>query len=324
MPKFTLFENPEKNLKAAGFKDEAHFSDVLKSDILSGIEEIVGVDFDPNPIREGDGGGSNRADLVCTVTESTENGEHKSTVIIENELGKSKHGHLGQCITYGSNRSAKIVIWICETFQDHHIKALQWLNEHFKDSVGFYGLEVKAYKHPDSVKIKFETKVKPLYEIFNADEYTQRENKTRQIFEMAQEKFNEISSETSTSRLKMKNYQDCLKTKTIQHYWHYYPNRNHIMTIIKCRAYLGEQKMVETWNALERNKEKIEKKLSGVKWKNAHEDESLDGFKPHLDIPSCDVPKDLEGISDEEIKKIANKLASDMNNAVDVVKELKL
>ena len=108
MPKFTLFDNPEKNLKAAGFKDEAHYSDVLKSDILSGIDEIVGVDFDPNPIREGDGGGSNRADLVCTVTESTENGEHKSTVIIENELGKSKHGHLGQCITYGSNRSAKI------------------------------------------------------------------------------------------------------------------------------------------------------------------------------------------------------------------------
>ena len=160
MPKFSLFDKPLKNLKAAGFKDENHFSDVLKSDILSGIEEIVGVDFDPNPVREGDGGGSNRADLVCTVTESTENGEHKSTVIIENELGKSKHGHLGQCITYGSNRSAKIVIWICETFQDHHIKALQWLNEHFKDSVGFYGLEVKAYKHPDSVKIKFETKVK--------------------------------------------------------------------------------------------------------------------------------------------------------------------
>ena len=33
----SLFDKPLKNLKAAGFKDENHFSDVLKTDILSGI-----------------------------------------------------------------------------------------------------------------------------------------------------------------------------------------------------------------------------------------------------------------------------------------------
>ena len=48
MPKFSLFDKPLKDLKAAGFKDENHFSDVLKSDILSGIEDIIDVEFDPN------------------------------------------------------------------------------------------------------------------------------------------------------------------------------------------------------------------------------------------------------------------------------------
>ena len=43
MPKFSLFDKPLKDLKAAGFKDENHFSDVLNSDILSGIEDIIDV-----------------------------------------------------------------------------------------------------------------------------------------------------------------------------------------------------------------------------------------------------------------------------------------
>ena len=320
--KISLFDKPLKNLKAAGFKDENHFSDVLKTDILSGIEEIVGVDFDPNPEREGDGGGGFRADLVCTVTESVENEDKKSIVIIENQLGTSDHGHLGQCILYGSHRDAKTVVWICETFDDRYIKALQWLNDHFKDKVGFYGIEVKAYGKLGDIKIKFEKKVEPLSNLYEKGQ-SNRAKMRMVIFEMAMKKYNDIGLETSTQKISKNPYQSCIRRKKIEIYWHYQPSRNQFFTIIKCRSKYGDEKMMETWQELENNAEKINQRLPGVEWVNSFEDENLGGNKPHLDI-LCDVPEDFEKMSEEKIKEISEKIAENMKKAVDLVIELKL
>lgn len=320
--KFSLFDKPLENLKAAGFKDENHFSDVLKTDILSGIEEIIGVDFDPNPEREGEGGGGFRADLVCTVTEPIENEEKKSTVIIENQLGTSDHGHLGQCILYGSYRDAKTVVWICENFDDRYIKALQWLNEHFKDKVGFYGIEVKAYGPLDDVKIKFESVVEPLSNLYEKGQ-SNRAKMRMIIFEMAMKKYNEISSETSTQKISKNPWQNFIRRKKIRIYWHYQPSRNQFFTIIKCVSKYGDEKMMETWKELENNADKINQKLPGVDWVNPFGNDLLDGNKPHLDI-LCDVPEDFGNISEEKMKEISEKIAKNMKKAVELVIELKL
>ena len=323
--KFSLFDKPLKSLKDAGFKNENHFSDVLKMDILSGIEEIINKEFDSNPVREGDGGDNFSADLVCTITESIEDNEQKSTVIIENQFGRSDHDHLGKCITYGSNRDAKIVIWICEDFGDAHIKSLQWLNEHFKDKVGFYGIQVKAYDHPDSIKIKFETVVQPLDEIFNAEEYTPRQNKIRSIFELAQKEYEKITSEMiSIKNAPYKRYFHCFKTKKAYCYWHYFTRESKIMTIMKCRGQGDEKLMMNAWELLEKNKEKIEKSLPNGKWMNAYDDDELGGHRPHIDITTDSVPKNLEGMSDKDIEILAKKMAKDMQSIVDIVKDLKL
>ena len=323
MPKFTLFDNPEKNLKAAGFKDEAHFSDVLKSDILSGIEDIIGRKFEPNPIREGDGGDSFASDLVCKISDTSDTGENSHTVIIENQFNKSDHDHLGKCITYGSNRAAKIVIWICEDFRDAHVKSLQWLNEHFKDSVGFYGLEVKAYKHPDSVKIKFESVVEPLEDILNEGEFNQRQRTRQQIFESAQEKFNKISSETDTKKIKKWKDHDCFTTKQFRLYWRHMPSQSVIASFVKCYKNKDEKKMMENYRRLEDNKENIQKILPDVEFRNAMDDDEIEGDRPHLKI-SIPVPKNLEDITDSDSMKVSEKLADDMKKFVDIVKELKL
>ena len=80
--------------------------------------------------------------------------------------------------------------------------------------------------------------------------------------------------------------------------------------------------MMETWQELENNAEKINQRLPGVEWVNPVED-GRDGNKPHLDI-LCDVPEDFEKMSEEKIKEISEKIAENMKKAVDLVIELKL
>ena len=65
-------------------------------------------------------------------------------VIIENQLEKTDHSHLGQIITYATNMEAKTIIWITKLPRQEHINAINWLNE-FTDK-RFYLVQVEAYK----------------------------------------------------------------------------------------------------------------------------------------------------------------------------------
>ncbi len=46
-------------------------------------------------------------------------------VVIENQLGKTDHDHLGKAITYGSVLDATAVVWIASEFTEEHQKALE-------------------------------------------------------------------------------------------------------------------------------------------------------------------------------------------------------
>ncbi len=71
-------------------------------------------------------------------------------VVIENQLEKTNHDHLGKCITYASVLDASAVIWIASKFTDEHKKALDWLNDHMSDEIGFYGLKVELWQIDNS------------------------------------------------------------------------------------------------------------------------------------------------------------------------------
>ena len=72
------------------------------------------------------------------------------TIIIENQLEKTNHDHLGKIITYASGKSAGIVIWICKTIQQEHRKSLDYLNDMSTEDYSFFGIEMELWKIGDS------------------------------------------------------------------------------------------------------------------------------------------------------------------------------
>jgi len=75
--------------------------------------------------------------------------EGGGTVIIENQLEKSNHDHLGKVVTYLSALSAKAAVWIVSDPRPEHVAAVAWLNE--SSSAAFYMVKVEAIKIGDSL-----------------------------------------------------------------------------------------------------------------------------------------------------------------------------
>lgn len=69
-------------------------------------------------------------------------------VIIENQLEKSDHDHLGKLITYLAAFDAKVAIWIVAAARQEHIQAVSWLNEN-KES-NFYLIQIEGIRIGDS------------------------------------------------------------------------------------------------------------------------------------------------------------------------------
>ncbi|NLG28952.1 MAG: DUF4268 domain-containing protein [Chloroflexi bacterium] len=77
-------------------------------------------------------------------------GEDQSggTVVIENQLEKSDHDHLGKLVTYVTALEAKTAIWIVSEPRPEHVRAVAWLNE--SRSASFYLVKVEAVRIEDS------------------------------------------------------------------------------------------------------------------------------------------------------------------------------
>lgn len=83
-------------------------------------------------------------------------------IIIENQLEDTNHDHLGKLITYASGKSADIVIWVVKHAREEHKAAIEWLNNHTDDNVGFFLCEIKLYRIGNSEPaVKFEVIEKP-------------------------------------------------------------------------------------------------------------------------------------------------------------------
>ncbi|MEQ8763212.1 MAG: DUF4268 domain-containing protein [Planctomycetota bacterium] len=71
-------------------------------------------------------------------------------MLIENQLERTDHTHLGQIVTYAAGLEAKTIIWIASRFTEEHRAALDWLNEITSEEFRFFGIAVEAWRIGDS------------------------------------------------------------------------------------------------------------------------------------------------------------------------------
>jgi hypothetical protein len=74
----------------------------------------------------------------------------QETIIIENQLEKTNHDHLGKIITYASGLDAKTMIWIFKEIKAEHRQAMDWLNEITDDTMSFFAIKLELWKIDDS------------------------------------------------------------------------------------------------------------------------------------------------------------------------------
>jgi hypothetical protein len=86
-----------------------------------------------------------RADILCKDT------INEKYVVIENQLEKTDHSHLGQIMTYAAGLDAVTIIWIAKTFSEEHRATLDWLNKITDEGINFFGIEIEVYKIGDSL-----------------------------------------------------------------------------------------------------------------------------------------------------------------------------
>ncbi len=81
-----------------------------------------------------------RADILCKDINTD------TWVLIENQLERTDHRHLGQLLTYAAGLQAVTIVWVSANFTDEHRATLDWLNKITDENFRFFGLEVELWR----------------------------------------------------------------------------------------------------------------------------------------------------------------------------------
>lgn len=115
---------------------------LAREENLAALAETLGLELELEAQEKSVG--PFRADILCKELGSN------SWVLIENQLERTDHCHLGQLLTYASGLEAVTIVWIAARFTEEHRSTLDWLNKITDETFRFFGLEVELWRISDS------------------------------------------------------------------------------------------------------------------------------------------------------------------------------
>lgn len=129
------------DLRDAWANEASHFTPWLSSE--EGLELLqAALDMDLEVEATEKFVGPFKADILAKRTDTVD--DH--WVLIENQLERTDHRHLGQLLTYAAGLDAVTIVWVAESFAEEHRAALDWLNDITGDHLEFFGLEVELWQ----------------------------------------------------------------------------------------------------------------------------------------------------------------------------------
>ena len=103
-------------------------------------------------------------------------------VVIENQLEKTNHDHLGKSITYASALNAKTIVWIATDFTEEHKKALDWLNDNTNEDLAFWGIQLELWQiSEDTASMRLNIVSRPSTNVKTIKSKTNNESESRNL-----------------------------------------------------------------------------------------------------------------------------------------------
>ncbi len=119
------------------FPHEAHNFTVWLESNIDALSQRIGIEL--TVLEREKAVGSFNVDLVCEDA-------NRNRVIIENQLERTDHDHLGKLLTYLVNLEAKMAIWVTPEVRPEHERVIDWLNETVGGDYAFYLVQVEAVR----------------------------------------------------------------------------------------------------------------------------------------------------------------------------------
>ena len=260
MTKENLGRLEKVDLRDIWEKEDTHFTPWLAKD--ENIELLgSAIDMDLVVEAEEKDVGPFRADILCKDIASN------NWVLIENQLEKTDHKHLGQLLTYATGLDAVTIIWVASEFTEEHRATLDWLNKITDTQYNFFGIKVELFKIGDS-------KVAPVFNVVSKPN-----NWSRSISSAASKIANEDLGETKLFQLKFWTaLGDSIMEKTDsplraqkprpQHWYIFSIGKTGVQLNVKFNTKVEKVSIElyilnnqEIFDALEKDKENIEKEI---------------------------------------------------------------
>jgi len=194
------------------------------------------------------------------------NSERK--IIIENQLEKTDHDHLGKLITYASGLDAEIIIWIVKEVLEEHKQAIDWLNENTNEQINFFIIKMEVWKIGDSAPApKFHIISKP-------NNWTKSIKQSVQKSVLSDTKLLQLKFWDSFKQYAQENQLKLRLRKANPHHWydlsfgrtdcHIGLTINSTKKEFACEIYIPNSK--ETFAQFHSNKNDIDSKIDGLEW----------------------------------------------------------
>lgn len=226
--------------------------------------------------------GTYKCDIVAT------DGFTKGRVVIENQLDKTDHKHLGQIITYASGLNAKTIIWIAREIVDEHRQAIDFLNEQAAPDLRLYCVELKLFKIGDSpMAPDFRVVARPNVFLERVKSDKQGLSKTQTLYRDFWTAFKEYCEEAgSTLRIGAPPAQNWFALAVGRSGFMLSLTATNAHNRIGCEIYVSGGMAKRAFKLLEKDKLAIEKTLGALEWQELPDktDVRIVQYRPKIEI----------------------------------------